>query len=163
MAEKDETVVVEQPEQNMDDIIQQINDLKENSVPKEKYNKLVEDNKKLTKALIEGKQMEDPNTKKEEISQKDLLARVFRADGRSNLEHWKDALEYRNREIEAGNQDPFVAVANSKYSPDESSYAAAEKLAKGIQDIIDQSDNDPKVFDTYFEHCLNEPPLPKYR
>ena len=158
----DEQVKEETQEQNMDDIIQQINDLKQNSVPKEKYDKLLEDNKKLTKALIENKQLEDPAAKREEISQKDLLARVFRADGRSNLEHWKDALEYRKREIESGNQDPFVAVANSKYSPDESSYAAAEKLANGIQDIIDQSDGDPKVFDTYFESCLKEPPLPKY-
>ena len=154
---------VQKQDPNMDDIIKQIDDLKKNSVPLEKYNKLYEDNKKLTKALIEGKQIEDPDKKKNDISQKDLLARAFKADGRSNLDHWHDVLEFRKREIEAGRQDPFVAMTTSRHTPTQESYAAAERVAEGIEDLINQSGGDPKVFDSLFDSCLKEPLLPKFR
>ena len=49
-----ENVNVNENEKSVDDFIQEVNDLKANSVSKEEYNKVVEEKKTLMKALIDG-------------------------------------------------------------------------------------------------------------
>ena len=63
----------------------------------------------------------------------------------SNLDYAKKALTLRNELIEREGVDIFVGKG-SKLTPDESDYAAAQKVADAFQQCIDVADGDSEIF-----------------
>ena len=51
------------------DYIKAISDLKKNSVAREEYNRVIEENKNLLKTLVEGGQIEEPKDDPPDISE----------------------------------------------------------------------------------------------
>lgn len=125
------------------DPVQAINELKQNSVSKEAYNKVVEEKNKYLKALIDGSQVAEAQPK--EPVDLDALRKDLFGKDLSNLEYAKKALQLRNELIEKDGVDIFVGKG-SKLAPDESDYVAAQKVADAFQSCIDVADGDSEIF-----------------
>lgn len=127
------------------DYIKVIEELKANTVSKEKYAKLEEDNKNLLSALINGSQIEMPDAVKE-VDVQGLRKELCNADCQlNNLEYIKGALELRKALIDRGEPDPFLPIGR-QISPTEEDRMIAKKVADIYQECIIYADGDSELF-----------------
>lgn len=127
------------------DYVQAIQELKANSVSKEQYAKLKDENSKLLKSLINGETIEASSLpEKTDVSK--LRNELFDGDVQfTNLEYVTKALQLRNAIIEEGGIDPFLP-AGHKVIPDDNDIACAKKVAEVLQDCVEFADGDSGVF-----------------
>lgn len=130
------------------DYIKAINELKKNSVSREQYEKLKNENKELLDTLINGGQVEmiDPASK---TSIEDLRKQLFSKEavdkGMKNLEFVTKSLELRDAIIESGGTDPFLPVGKGiELTRDD--YEAAEFTAEQFRECIDIAQGNSEVF-----------------
>ena len=127
------------------DPVQAINELKQNSVSKEDYNKVVAEKNKYLKALIDGNQVAEV-PKKEPVDIDGLRKELFSGEkDLTNLEYAKKALELRDAIIERDGVDIFVG-RGSKLTPRDEDYEAAQRVADGFQQCIDVAQGDSEIF-----------------
>ena len=127
------------------DPVQAINELKQNSVSKEDYNKVVAEKNKYLKALIDGNQVAEVQNK-EPVDIDGLRKELFSGEkDLTNLEYVKKALELRNALIERDGVDIFVG-RGSKLTPTDEDYEAAQRVADGFQQCIDVAQGDSEIF-----------------
>ena len=127
------------------DPVQAINELKQNSVSKEDYNKVVAEKNKYLKALIDGNQVAEVQ-KKEPVDIDGLRKELFSGEkDLTNLEYAKKALELRDAIIERDGVDIFVG-RGSKLTPTDEDYEAAQRVADGFQQCIDVAQGDSEIF-----------------
>lgn len=149
----------EQQDENVD-YIEAIKELKSNTVPKDQYQRLREENKKLLNAVLNGQEVQETSKTEsvENLQQelKDLKKDLSQAqeEGMSNLEYVSKSLKYRNTAIKLGLQDPFVP--NSPLGPDDNDFKTAQKVADRLQEIVDQSNGNPSVFRNLFEELVRD-------
>ena len=145
MEEKELNVTGTQAEDMTQDYLAAINELKANSVDRQKYDQLKAENKKLLDSIVNGQEIELPKeTNKRSI--KELREELF--DGSkelSNLDFVKDALELRSALIAKGEPDPFLPVGN-QIAPTDFDIATAEKVANVLQECVDYAEGDSAVF-----------------
>ena len=125
------------------DPVQAINELKQNSVSKEKYEAVIAERNKYLKALIDGNQVAEAQPK--EPVDVDALRRDLFGRELSDLEYAKKALELRNELIEREGVDIFVG-RGSKLTPDASDYEAAQRVADAFESCIEVADGDSEIF-----------------
>lgn len=127
------------------DPVAAINELKQNSVSKEDYNKVVAEKNKYLKALIDGNQVAEVQ-KKEPVDIDGLRKELFGGEkDLTNLEYAKKALELRDAIIERDGVDIFVG-RGSKLTPTDEDYEAAQRVADGFQQCIDVAQGDSEIF-----------------
>ena len=130
-------------EDNTQDYLAAIKELKENSVNRSEYDKLKAENKKLINAVVNGQsvdvpsqpKMRDPNVIRDELFNHE----------HNNLEYVKLALELRSTLIAEGKPDPFLPMG-SQIAPTAEDVEKAEKVANIYQECIDYADGDSKLF-----------------
>lgn len=128
------------------DYISAINEIKANSVSKEDYLKLKEENKKLLKSIVNGENLEASKTiPTEDISE--LRNKLFgqKRKDLTNLEFVETALKLRTAIMEDGGVDPFVPIG-TKIKPTDEDFNKASKVAKVLQECVDYADGNPDVF-----------------
>lgn len=138
----------EQQSNDSVDYIKAINELKQNSVSREQYEKLQKENKDLLDTLINGGQVEmvDPATKPSiEDLRKGLFSREAADKEMTNLEFVSKSLELRNAIIDAGGTDPFLPIGRGIDLTRED-YEAAEFTAQQFQECIDIAKGNSEVF-----------------
>lgn len=135
-------------QENLDDTnqyIEAIREMKQNSVSKEAYEKLKEENKQLLDSLINGKQVEIKQTK--EPVDVALLRKKLFSDTQplSNLDYASNALELRDALIEQGEMDPFLPYGQN-ISPTDEDIQKAEKVATIMRECIEYAEGDSELF-----------------
>lgn len=126
------------------DYIEQIEQLRANSVPKEQYEKLRTEHNRAMNALINGGQIEDPNAKP--VDKDAIRKELFSQDnGLSNLEVWQKTLTLRQAILDEGGNDPFLPQGQ-KIAPTAEDVEAANRVAKVVQECIDYADGDSRIF-----------------
>lgn len=138
----------EQQSNDSVDYIKAINELKQNSVSREQYEKLQKENKELLDTLINGGQVEmvDPSTKPSvEDLRKGLFSKEAAEKEFTNLEFVEKSLELRNAIIESGGMDPFLPVGKGIELTRED-YEAAEFTAQQFQECVDIAKGNSEVF-----------------
>lgn len=127
------------------DYIAALNELRNNTVPKEQYDKLKGENAQLLKSLINGETIEMPDAPSEpDISQ--LRKELFNGDASlSNLEYVTKALELRDALIESGAPDPFLPLGH-QIAPTAEDREAAARVAKVMKECVDGADGDSSLF-----------------
>ena len=137
------------------DYISALNEMKQNTVPKEAYDKLRADNKKLLDTIVSGQSLEQTEVK-EEVDVDALRKELFGKSRRdlSNLEYVDKALQLRKALMEKGEQDPFVMKAGRTSSPEAEDFKKAEKVASVLQECVDIADGNDSVFDNEFQRRL---------
>lgn len=125
--------------------IEALNQLKANSVDKAEYDKLKAENKKLLDSIVNGTEVALPAVEKASID--DLRKKLASSseDNLSSLEYTETALKLRERLLEEGEEDPFVA-RGSQYSPTQLDYDRAHRVAAILQDCVDRADGDDQTF-----------------
>ena len=137
------------------DYISALNEMKKNTVSKEAYDKLREDNKKLLDTIVSGQSLEQTEVK-QEVDVDALRKELFGKSRRdlSNLEYVDKALQLRKALMEKGEQDPFVMKAGRTSSPEAEDFKKAERVASVLQECVDIADGNDSVFDNEFQRRL---------
>lgn len=141
------------------DYIEVINNLKENSVSKDKYQKLKDENKKLLNSLVNGQQVESPNTAK--ISNDELRKDLF-TKNLSNLEFVKKTLQLRQNILEEKGEDVF-APDGPQFSFSDEDRRDAQRVADALQHCVDVADGNSSIFTNELQRILKDVPLPNRR
>lgn len=148
--EKRDEVVVDNT-----DYIEAIKSLKENSVDRSKYDAVRAENKKLLDAIVNGQEAPKVNVKPKADVQ-ELRNKLF--DGKTqtnNLDYISTALELRKALIENGEEDPFLPHGN-KIAATQQDIEAAERVAEGLQAMVDYADGDPIVFQNEYQRRVRD-------
>lgn len=127
------------------DYIEAIKQLKANSVDKSRYDKVVAENKKLLKSLVNGESIETA-APEETVGVEDLRKDLFSPDSdMNNLDYITKALQLREKLIECGDRDPFLPWGHN-ITPTDQDIEAAERTARIMQECVDYADGDSEVF-----------------
>lgn len=136
------------------DYISAINEIKANSVDKQAYLKLKEQNKQLLNSLVTGQGLEQ-SVKEEPVDidqlRKDLFAQK---KDLNNLEFVSSALKLREALMEKGEMDPFVPVGK-KIRPTDEDFTKAQKVANVLQECVDYADGNSNVFTDELKRRIN--------
>lgn len=142
------------------DYIEAIKDLKQNSVAKEKYDTLRAENKKLLDAIVNGQDVSIP-TQEEQLGSRLEYYKAYKENNfKTDLDYWKNMVNLRKATIKEYGADPCV-TGNYGLTPDgnriEPEYGEAEAIAETfdtIEQIIDESENNPAVFETLMQSAV---------
>ena len=125
--------------------IEALNQLKQNTVDKADYDKLKAENKKLLDSIVNGTEVALPAGEKESIDELRKKLANSSENNMSSLEYADTALKLRERLLEEGKEDPFVAHG-SQYSPTQLDYDRANRVAAILQDCVDNAEGDDATF-----------------
>ena len=163
MAEEKEISVTGTVEDNTQDYLAAIKELKQNSVDRSEYDKLRAENKKLIDAVVNGQPgQEDPVVSKHSKEQIDDLRNELFNSPRdlNNLEYITKAMELREALMENGKPDPFLPVGK-QISPTRDDLEGAEKVAQVYKECIDYAEGDSEVFTNELMRRTRDVKLPR--
>ena len=158
-----ETSVTGTVEDNTQDYLAAIKELKEKSVDRSEYDKLRAENKKLIDAVVNGQPgQEEPAASKHSKEQIDELRNdLFNSPKElSNLEYITKAMELREALMENGEPDPFLPVGK-QISPTRDDLEGAEKVAQVYRECIDYAEGDSEVFTNELMRRTRDVKLPR--
>ena len=78
------------------------------------------------------------------------------------MDYCTKALQLRNALIEKGENDPFLPIGE-KIQPTDEDIKCAEKVADGLQRMIDESNGSPDAFNALYQSRVVDPVLPRKR
>ena len=163
MLEEKETNVTGNVEDNTQDYLAAIKELKEKSVDRSEYDKLRAENKKLIDAVVNGQPgQEEPAAAKHSKEQIDERRNdLFNSPKElSNLEYITKAMELREALMENGEPDPFLPVGK-QISPTRDDLEGAEKVAQVYRECIDYAEGDSEVFTNELMRRTRDVKLPR--
>lgn len=134
--------------QEASEYLKAVEQLKKNTVSKEAYDRLREENKTLIKGILDGTAVPTANTEeqKSDIDVAKLRKELFSEDNdMSNVEYIAKALELRRGIMEQGGQDPFLP-SGSKVVPTQEDIEAANRVASVYQECVDYAQGDTDIF-----------------
>ncbi len=166
MAEEKDLEQQQAQEPNPEDktLLEAYNDLKENTVSKKEYERVLKRNEDLTQALIKNDRLEEDNEPKE--SNPDKIKRLTnelysdKRESMSNLEYCQKTTELRDAIIAEGGRDPFLPTSGDN----KDSYAnqqTAEKVANGLKQMVKDADGNPEAFNALFQARVEDSAVPK--
>lgn len=163
MAEEKEISVTGTVEDNTQDYLAAIKELKQNSVDRSEYDKLRAENKKLIDAVVNGQPgQEEPVVSKHSKEQiDDLRNDLFNSPKElNNLEYITKAMELREALMENGEPDPFLPVGK-QISPTRDDLEGAEKVAQVYRECIEYAEGDSEVFTNELMRRTRDVKLPR--
>jgi len=155
MADEEKTVT-ENVEFSAQDYLNNLNALKQTTVSKDEYNKVVSENKKLADALMNGYSMEAPKEEKPiDIAalRKELFGNKYKKT--TDLEFFTKIEELTKGIEQAGGIDPFLPVSKD-YIPTGEDIDRAERLHSVIRECIDWAQGDPQAFTNELQRRCNQ-------
>ena len=163
LEEEKEISVTGTVEDNTQDYIKAIKDLKQNSVDRSEYEKLRAENKKLIDAVVNAQPGQEEQVvvkhSKEQID--DLRNDLFNSPRElNNLEFITKTMELREALIENGEPDPFLPVGK-QISPTRDDIEGAEKVAQVYKECIEYAEGDSEVFTNELMRRTRDVKLPR--
>ena len=163
LEEEKEISVTGTVEDNTQDYIKAIKDLKQNSVDRSEYEKLRAENKKLIDAVVNGMPGQEEQVvvkhSKEQID--DLRNDLFNSPRElNNLEFITKTMELREALMENGEPDPFLPVGK-QISPTRDDIEGAEKVAQVYKECIEYAEGDSEVFTNELMRRTRDVKLPR--
>ena len=163
MLEEKEVSVTGTVEDNTQDYLAAIKELKENSVNRSEYEKLRAENKKLIDTVVNGLPGQEEQVvvkhSKEQID--DLRNDLFNSPRElNNLEFITKAMELREALMENGEPDPFLPVGK-QISPTRDDLEGAEKVAQVYKECIEYAEGDSEVFTNELMRRTRDVKLPR--
>lgn len=158
MSNENITTTVE--EMNNEQYIAAIEEMKANTVSRDAYNKLRNENKQLLDALVSGKEIPQEPQNKPTVDE--LRKKLFGGQDMSNLEYVETALSLRDSLIEAGERDPFLPYGD-KVDITSEQIDTAEKVAAGLKEMVDFAEGDSGVFSAEYQRRVKDVSIPRGR
>jgi len=144
------------------DYITAIKELKENSVSKDKYDALMAERKQLIDSIVNGQDdiEQDDNGEPELGSRLDYYKKYKENKFNNNLEFWDNMVKLRKATIAEYGADPTVTgnygltPEGQKVDPAYGEPEAMEHTFEIIENMINEADGDPKVFDALMQSSV---------
>jgi len=149
--EKELSVTGNQVDDMTPDYLAAINELKQNSVDRQKYEELKAENKKLLDSIVNGTEVALPATEAKK-STEELRAAYLKED-QTNLEFITNTLALREALIAEGKPDPFLPIGEQILPTDED-VKTAEKVASVLKECVDYAEGDTAVFTNELQRRL---------
>lgn len=145
MDEKEQSVTQqENVEQDTNNYIEAIKEMKANSVSKDAYKKLQEENKKLLESLIAGETIEAPKTTVEEkVDLNELRKHLDEAE--SPIDYCKTSLKLHEETLKQLGYNDYLPNGK-KIRPTKEDEEKANLFIKEIKECIDYADGDDQLF-----------------
>lgn len=145
MDEKEQNVTQqENVEQDTNNYIEAIKEMKANSVSKDAYKKLQEENKKLLESLIAGETIEAPKTTVEEkVDLNELRKHLDEAE--SPIDYCKTSLKLHEETLKQLGYNDYLPNGK-KIRPTKEDEEKANLFIKEIKECIDYADGDDQLF-----------------
>lgn len=143
------------------DYIQAINDLKANTVDRDKYDKLKEENKKLLNSLVTGNTIDTPK-QEAGLTIDEMRQKLFGGTELTNIDYVKTVLDLRDALIAKGERDPFLPIGNNVAITNELCQNM-EDVARGLREMVDFADGDSGVFTAEYQRRVQDPIIPGRR
>ena len=141
--------------------LEAIKNLKENTVSKEEYDRVVTENKTLLEGIVNGGALPtDQNVEKTGRSINDIRKELFADDGKSNLRYAELSLELREAIMDAGGEDPFLPVGEGVVIQ-QSDRESAQRVADGLKECIERADGDSAIFTNELQRITRDVGIPK--
>ena len=141
--EKELSVTGNQVDDMTPDYLAAINELKQNSVDRQKYEELKAENKKLLDSIVNGTEVALPATEAKKSVEE--LRSAYLKEDQSNLEYITNALKLREALMAEGKPDPFLPIGEQILPTDED-VAKAANVAAVLQECVDYSNGDNTIF-----------------
>ena len=152
--ENEQSVSQQENVNDSTDYIEALKEMKQNSVTRESYDKLKQENKQLLDALVNGKEIEMKKEEPVDISQ--LRKDLFNKDKQmTNLDYVSNALKLRDALIERGERDPFLPYGD-KVSLTAEHYEKAEQVAAVLHECVEFADGDSGIFSAELQRHLKD-------
>lgn len=152
MNENEERVTGQETETTDDlDLLNEIKNLKENTVSKEEYKKLQEKNKTLMRQIINGGGTKEPE---ETFNIEECRKALFEnPEDLTDLEFWKNTLALRKARLENEGVDIFLPKGiKTKYS--NADKESANHVAEVIGQLIEESEGSPQIFKALLNNAI---------
>ncbi len=125
--------------------ISALNDMKKNSVSKAEHERVVNENRMLTEALVNGSAVDNTQPIEDSRDINEVREVLFGGESLSNLEYAKNVLELRDLELKSGNPDPFLP-SGKNVVPSFEDETKAQNVADALKHAIEYSDGDSALF-----------------
>lgn len=150
-------------ETNEKDYLAEIENLKANTVNREQYNKILEDNKRLIQTVARNdaraRAEEEAAKPIEKIDVNECRRKLFQDGGNlSNLEYIENALKLRKGIMDDGGIDPFLPIGN-RISPTKEDIETANRVAEAFQSCIEYADGDSQLFTQELQRITKDIPM----
>lgn len=123
------------------DYISAIQEMKQNSVPREDFEKLKKEKSELVRALMNGERL-SPENKPNKPSADEYRQKLFVDGCKSDMEYFEATIGLRDAILEESGEDIFVAKKN----PTDDELARAEKTARIYKECLDYAKGDALLF-----------------
>ena len=145
MEEKEQSVTPqENVEQDTNNYIEAIKEMKANSVSKDAYKKLQDENKKLLESLIAGETIEAPKTTVEEKVDLNAL-RKHLDEAESPIDYCKTSLKLHEETLKQLGYNDYLPNGK-KIRPTKEDEEKANLFIEQIKECIDYADGDDQLF-----------------
>lgn len=134
----------ENVEQDTNNYIEAIKEIKANSVSKEAYKKLQDENKKLLESLIAGETIEAPKTTVEEKVDLNAL-RKHLDEAESPIDYCKTSLKLHEETLKQLGYNDYLPNGK-KIRPTKEDEEKANLFIEQIKECIDYADGDDQLF-----------------
>ncbi len=135
--------------------------LKENTVSKEDYEKLQEENKKLANTIANGLTVQPKEEQKKAEVDINELRKNFLKENQSNLEYAENVLALRNALMEKNpDDDPFLPKGHN-INATEQDKIDAQNVADVLQQCIELADGNSDAFTIALQNRMVDIKLPK--
>lgn len=144
----------------MKQYLEDLDSIRANSVSKEEYNKVMEENKELWNRVINGSpapSTDDNGTKKTAAE----LSKELCSGNLSNIDYIKTSLEHRRRSIEERGYDPYLGISHTQ-APTDEQIASANQVAEFLGKLVEDSKGNDIVFTNEYQRQVGDS-LPNYR
>ncbi len=127
------------------DYLAAIQELKANSVNRDEYEKVREDNKKLLDAIVNGGNAPVQEEVQKLREPEEIRKELFSGEPMGNLDYSKKTLELRDSLLSRGENDPFLP-SGTHIAPTQEDIAAAQRVADVLAQTVEYADGDNDVF-----------------
>lgn len=143
--------------------LDQIAKLKKETVSRQQYDELVENNRKLLQNLVDGDYGKPEPKPQPKVDIAALRTKLYGGEYQGNdLSYMQDTLALRKAIMDEGGADPFLPLG-SRISPTDNDIATAEKTAQIYQSCVDYAKGDNAAFINELARCTMDVPLPSRR
>lgn len=136
-----------------------INELKSNTVSKDKYDKIMEENKTLLESIVNGQKYAAAETDDAPKYTKEELVKKMLTPGIKANEYVDTALKFRELVIAEGGNDPFVGTGHY-IQPSTEAQIAADKAADVFTQCLENSNGNDVLFVQGLQNRTNDVRLP---
>lgn len=132
--------------QNYIDAMQDLRSRLDNSVPRELYEKAIDENRLLANAYANGLSMPTGDESEERRSSRDICKYILENKGKLNsLETVKAITDYRDAVLFETGEDVFVSKGHH-INPSNGAFESSEKTANIYRECIDYANGDNQLF-----------------